>query len=130
MKRQAITNYKGKKVHGRAVSKSVISASRLVGGIFAVVLILVCSFRFGSFFSSAHGNTQEEPVDYKYYKSVEIAKGDSLWSIAETYMTDSYESVNDYIDELASINNLNADNLDNIQEGDYIMVAYYDTEYK
>lgn len=102
----------------------------MFGCIAAIILILVCSFGFGSFFSSAHGNAQEDPVNYKYYKSVEIQKGDSIWNIAKSYMGTEYDSVYDYIDELAEINNIDADNLDEIQEGDYLMVAYYDAHYK
>lgn len=121
------------KYNNRQKSRSAAKRRRrnhFLGGIFAVILILACSFRFGSFFSSAHGNTNEEPVDYKYYKSIEIQKGDSIWSIAERYMDDKYESVNEYIGELAAVNNLNAHSLNNIKEGDFLMVAYHDTRYK
>lgn len=111
--------------------KSVkMKTGSMFGCMAAIILILVCSFGFGSFFSSAHGNAQEDPVDYKYYKSIKIQKGDSIWNIAKSYMSTEYDSVYDYIDELASINNMDADRLDEIQEGDYLMVAYYDPQYK
>ena len=58
----------------------------------------------------------------KHYKSVEIQSGDSLWSIAKEYM-DKDESIQDYIDEIKEINSLKSDN---IQDSDYLMVAYYD----
>ena len=130
MKRQAMTQSKGHNVNRRREYRRPFSIGRLTGGIFAVVVILACSFAFGSFFSSAHSNEQAEYEGYKYYKSIEIKKGDSLWSIAETYMNEKYNSIHEYIDELASINNMGADNLDDIQEGDYLMVAYYDKEYR
>ena len=130
MKKQSIANCKGSMLKRRRGHKNLLSVSRMLGGIFAVILVLACSFGFGSFFSSAHGNEQPLNVDYKYYKSIEIQKGDSLWSIAETYMNDKYDSVHEYIDELVSINNMNANKIDAIQEGDYLMVAYYDNEYK
>ena len=75
----------------------------------------------------AHGNSAEEPVEHKYYKSVEIAKGDTLWDIALEYMNEDYDSVNDYVDELMKINHLDSDT---IYESRYLTVAYYDTEFR
>ena len=76
----------------------------------------------GSNFADAHdNNAQMESIEYKCYKSIELKSGDTLWGIAETYMDDSYESIEDYIDELKAINNLDSDD---IHEGRYLMVAY------
>lgn len=97
---------------------------RFLTGVLAVLLVMTCSFGFGSFFSSAHGSPEEEPVDYKYYKSIQISDGDSLWSIAERYMGSEYDSVADYIDELVEMNHISAAELDSLQEGDYLVVAY------
>lgn len=95
---------------------------------FAVILlIMVCSFGFSSFFSSAHDSLSNAPMDIKYYKSIQVESGDSVWSIAEKYMGDKYNSIYDYMDELVSLNQMDTSELDNIQEGDYLMVAYYDT---
>ena len=118
---------------GRAIAKKrhpFDPIKRFCSGVCAVLLIMACSFGFGSFFSSAHGNAQEQPVDYKYYKSVEIQKGDSLWSIAEQYMGTEYDSVYDYIEELTTVNKMDQYSLDHLQEGDFLTVAYYDTQYK
>ena len=57
----------------------------------------------------------------KCYTSIELQKGDTLWEIAETYMDDSYESIDEYISEIKEINNLYSDE---IKEGCYLMVAY------
>ncbi len=100
---------------------------RMVTLLVALFTITFGSILFGSIFSSAHGDTLEEPVMYKYYKSIEIQRGDSLWSIANEYMTDDYGSVQEYIDELKQINSLYSDT---IHEGQSLMVAYYDTEMK
>lgn len=93
----------------------------------AVLLIMICSFGFGSFFSSAHDNLENDPIDIKYYKSVQIESGDSVWSIAEEYMSDEYDSIYDYMDELVCLNQMDSSKLDELQEGDYLMVSYYDT---
>ena len=64
---------------------------------------------------------------YKYYTSIQIHSGDSLWSIAETYMTGEYQNIYDYIDEVREINHLSGDYL---QAGSKLCVPYYSSEYK
>lgn len=124
-------NYSEKKNRKRnkRYKKANNSLSRFLTGIFAVMIIMACSFGFGSFFSSAHDNTSSDKAEFKYYKSIQIEKGDSLWSIAEEYMGTEFDSVSDYIDELIQINQLSTDDMNNLQEGDYLLVAYFDTEY-
>ncbi len=58
----------------------------------------------------------------KYYRTVEITSGDTLWNIAETYMDDNYDSVKDYVQELKEVNHLTSDV---IQDGQYLTVTYY-----
>lgn len=69
----------------------------------------------------------EDPVDYKYYKSIVIEECDTLWSIANEYKTDAYESTQEYIEELKRINSLTSDI---IHEDQNLLVTYYDTEFK
>lgn len=57
----------------------------------------------------------------KCYTSVELKDGDTLWTIAENYMDESYESVEAYIEELKEINQLHTDEL---QKGCYLTVTY------
>lgn len=97
--------------------------SRKVSGVF---LLIMCCVVFGSILVSAHGSANEEPVDYKYYKSIEIESGDTLWSIAEEYMTDDFESVAEYVNLLKKMNNLNNDK---IISGQNLIVVYNDTMY-
>ncbi|MEH2948000.1 LysM peptidoglycan-binding domain-containing protein [Sporofaciens sp. JLR.KK001] len=61
----------------------------------------------------------------KYYTSIEVSTGDSLWSIAEEYMDARNQSVYDYIDEIKEINGLKSDQ---IRAGEYLMVSYYGYE--
>lgn len=82
---------------------------------------------FGGIFADAHGNNTEDPVEHKYYKSIQIEAGDTLWDIAKTYMNDDYNSIYDYIDELKEINGLDSDD---IQDSQYLTVAYYDGDFK
>lgn len=91
------------------------------------LFILIGCMHFGKLSSDAHGNLEEDPVSFKYYKSIEIQDGDTLWGIAEKYMDDEYDSVQDYIAELKEINQLVTDN---IQSANYLTVVYHDTEFK
>lgn len=88
---------------------------------------LIGCMHFGKLSSDAHGNLEEDPVSFKYYKSIEIQDGDTLWGIAEKYMDDEYDSVQDYIAELKEINQLVTDD---IQSANYLTVVYHDTEFK
>lgn len=117
----------------QAVKRRGRSAQRFyyrqtIVAIATIAIIILCNIVFGEVLSSeAHGNTHEDPVNYTYYKSVEIKAGDSLWSIAEEYITEEYTSVNQYIEVLKRINSLESNA---IHEGQYIMVAYNDQEFK
>lgn len=88
---------------------------------------LIGCLYFGNLSTDAHGNLKEAPVSFKYYKSIEIEDGDTLWGIAEEYMGDEYDSIQDYIAELKEINQLVTDD---IQSANYLTVVYYDSEFK
>ena len=72
-------------------------------------------------------DAQDAPVEHKYYKSIEIEAGDTLWDIAKEYMNEDYDSIFEYIHELKVMNNLDSDE---IHEGQYLTVAYFDTEFR
>ena len=48
-----------------------------------------------------------------------------MWSFARDNMTDEYDSIDEYIDEIAVINHISTIDMDSIQEGTYLTVAYY-----
>ena len=88
------------------------------------LMITIGSIICGTIFSSAKNPATDIP-QYKYYKSITIEHGDSLWSIAEEYRTDAYTSTQEYIDEIKKLNALTSET---IHEGQHLLVAYYDTE--
>lgn len=92
----------------------------------AAVAAICCSIIVSVNLVNARGTSAEDPIDYKYYKSIEVACGDTLWNIAETY-GENHSSTNNYIKEVKEINNLDSDD---IHEGQYLTVVYYDTEFK
>lgn len=94
----------------------------LIGAAF----LLVFSFGISNFIASAHENTGEQAI-YKYYKSIQIQPGDTLWDIAEETMTSEYDSTAEYVDVLKEMNGLTSDQ---IEAGQYLTVAYNDTVYR
>ena len=100
--------------------KMKTSRHRLILSVVIVVFTAIGCLQFGQLSS-------EDPVSFKYYKSIEIEDGDTLWGIAEEYMGDDYDSVQEYIAELKDINQLVTDD---IQSAKYLTVVYYDSEFK
>ena len=96
-----------------------------------LVMLTVCLFVmglsifFGNSLVDAHDNSEDTPVQYKYYRSIEIESGDTLWSIAEEYADEHYDSIYDYIYEIKDMNGLISDD---IQSGQYLTIAYYDKD--
>ena len=113
-------NYTG---YNRASNRRKRSVKKLFVGILSLFMILGLSAFYGSGLVSAHDNAKDDPVRCKYYKSIQIHSGDTLWNIAEEYMTEDYESVSEYITEVKKINKLSSDQ---IQDSQYLTVPYYD----
>lgn len=87
----------------------------------AFCLILICSFSYNTIRSNANDG-------YKYYTSVTVGVGESLWEISGNYMDDThYDSKKDYITEVCSINHLQ--DADDITAGQILIVPYYSSEY-
>ena len=58
----------------------------------------------------------------KYFTSYIVEKDDTLWDIAETYITPEYDSIYEYIDEVMESNHLKSTN---IKCGQMLIVPYY-----
>jgi len=63
----------------------------------------------------------------KYYKSVRVESGDTLWTIADEYIADFNIDKKEYIAEICSLNDICEDE---IHAGDYVVVAYYSKDMK
>jgi len=57
----------------------------------------------------------------RYYTSIRIEQGDTLWSIAQEYKLDS-ESTQNYVDEVMEMNSLSSEQ---ITAGKSLMIYYY-----
>jgi LysM repeat protein len=85
----------------------------------------ICSTNF--FQINAEASSEQGVVSYKYYTSVTVQTGETLWDIANIYMSDEFSSVQKYIDEVKSINHLTDDR---IYAGEELIVPHYSWEYK
>lgn len=91
----------------------------------AIVLILSFALSYHALLSQA--NTKLEDVSYKYYTSVQIEPGDTLWTLADKFADERhYASQDQYIAEVMRMNHLTGEN---IWAGDYLILPYYSTEF-
>lgn len=93
----------------------------------AAIAVIACIAGIRFFFlDSINTQAATAQTSYKYYTSVQIQKGDTIWSIAGNYITDDYADMNEYIDEIRALNHIQEDK---IHTGEYITVPYYSAEY-
>lgn len=104
----------------RQIYRHIISSACLF-----LAVAAICSINF--FMINAKASSEQQVSSYKYYTSVTVEAGETLWDIAGIYMSDEFSSVQKYIDEVKNINHL-TDN--KIYAGEKLIVPYYSYEYK
>ncbi len=88
-------------------------------------LLFICMMFMSCFFGKTLVLAGEEEKDgpcRRYYTTITVQKGDSLWSIAKTYSQGSELGIREYIQELKTINGMASDR---INAGDYITIVYF-----
>lgn len=93
--------------------------------ILLLIITAIIAFILGAKTINADARSQEKR--YKYYTTVQVHAGDSLWKISSEYITDDYKSIDQYIAEVKKINKLNSNYLNS---GQYLCVPYYSSEVK
>ena len=87
----------------------------------ATGMILICSVSYSAINSSASDG-------FKYYTSVTVEAGESLWDLAGEYVDGvHYDSRESYIAEVCSINHLT--DVNSITVGQMLILPYYSSEY-
>ncbi len=108
----------------RKIRRQRVIRNRIIFAVLSFMLILGIVFSVKAFNSKA---VEETDVTYKYFKSLQIDKDDTLWSIAKEHIDYSYyDNVNDYIEEVKSINHLKDDT---IKYGQCIIIPYFSDEF-
>lgn len=100
--------------------RSSIQDFLLAFGCFIFCLLFICGFRQ----ISGQMGQGRAATPQKCYTSIRLARGDTLWSIADKYGA-AYHSYDAYIMEVKAINHL-AD--DGLREGGYLTIPYYTHE--
>lgn len=95
----------------------------ILKGIMTFALVVSFSLLFLEFKVKAQNSTEE--ISYKYYKSVMVNSGNTLWDFADTYADDRhYDSLEKYVNEVMEMNHLGDES---ITAGQYIIIPYYST---
>lgn len=101
---------------------NMIQLRRYVVAFMIFTLLIVAGVWIGSsFYHSSKVRAASDSTLHKYYKSIQVEKGDSLWSIAQEYNTYNTKTIKAYIKEVKEINNLDSST---IHEGEYLTVPY------
>ena len=91
------------------------------------MIAFLCGITFGSMFASAQTTDEKAQDTFKYYKTVTVESGDTLWDIAVENITSEYDSIDEYISEVSFINGLTSTQ---IRAGRSLTVPYYSAEFK
>ena len=94
---------------------------------FLAVFLTILGVILGSnLLASSQSKASNEVNTYKYYTSIEVQKGDTLWTIAQQYAGDDADYAS-YIEEVKDMNQLTSDT---IHAGEYLTVSYSSSEFK
>lgn len=98
---------------------------RLVAiGIMASVVLFLAIILSFSFNSDASNMNNEQ---YRYYKTVSVSTGDSVWTIAEEYMDYlHYRNTREFVNDITRINQISPDS--KLKAGNNIIIPYYSEE--
>lgn len=103
--------------------KRRIAARRMRRFFIALMMIAAfCSGFFGHTLLSAHAEEKGAQAPNRYYTSIQLKNGDSLWDIAHTYAGGSGYTVREYVEELKRMNGLDSED---IHSGEYLTVMYF-----
>lgn len=87
-------------------------------------LILTLALSVNVFLSNA--KSDKDKVMYKYYSSVTVQPGDTLWSFAKEHSGTEYLREEDYIAEVMKMNYMKDET---ITAGQNIIIPYYSSEF-
>ena len=109
-------NKRSIKVGGRLMK---IRGVRIV--VLTAFVIIMC-FVIGTLFMENKSVVDAKDSREKRFTSIQVKKGDSLWSIAKERVNEEYASIDDYIDEVCETNHIYDQT---ITEDMYLVVPYY-----
>lgn len=90
-------------------------------------VVAAISFVAVFFIFSASSKAESKDLKYKYYTSISVEYGDTLWSIASDYMDEEFYDRLSYVQEVKSINHIHDEN--DIIAGKMLIIPYYSSKY-
>ena len=87
-----------------------------------IVGVFTMVFLFPWNVAEVKANESSTMNNRKYFTSYVVEKDDTLWDIAEEFMTEEYDSIYVYIDEVMESNHLKSTN---IKYGQMLILPYY-----
>lgn len=88
----------------------------------ALMLLAFLTGFFGRTLLSAYAEEEYIKPVKRYYTSIQLQPGDSLWNIAEEYIDGSGYTKKEYVEILKRMNGLSSDR---IHAGQYLTVVYF-----
>ena len=101
--------------------EEVVRHQKRVIGI-TLIFIISIGIILGTSIIAFADSKNKIPEQEKYYTSIQVQTGDTLWNIAKEYTLGTDITIEEYINEICEINQINQDQ---ICSGDYIVVSYY-----
>lgn len=86
---------------------------------------LIISFIFAFMVYSNRAVAENSRPVYTYYTSYEIQPGDTLWTIADQFMSPEVSDKEAFIENIKDINHIGGDN---ITAGKYLVIEYFSYE--
>lgn len=102
--------------------RAVVLKRRVLISIMTLALLIMGVLIGSNLLDSSRSEAENSKEIYKYYTSIQVESGDTLWSIADKYVTSEYSDRNAYMKELVALNNLSDTT---IHAGQYLTVSYY-----
>ncbi len=95
--------------------------SKFILILLSIILVILIALYFNYDRVSADDSSNRK----KEFVSIKIEQGDTLWDIAKEYISEEYNDINEYIEEIKASNGLYEDT---IHEGRFLIVPYYASE--
>ncbi len=94
--------------------------------IYLLISAFVCAVILSIFVGGMFNQSKAADNYHKYYTSIAIMPGDTIYEYYEIY-GDHYKNSSDYIEEVCMINSIDKND---IKAGNYIIIPYYSLEVK
>ena len=93
----------------------------------AIIVVVALGILLGTSMNALASSDKNIASYNKYYVSIRVESGDTLWTIADEYVDGFNIEKSDYIEEVCQINEISKNE---IHAGDYIVVPYYSQDVK